>query len=65
MSVLRIFIADKDKLTKFNLPKEAEESFLVTYKPNNSKKEYTINIEARENKWVLKSNGLVNIVKKW
>ena len=62
MSVLRIFIADKDKLTKFNLPKEVEESFLVTYKPNNSKKEYTITIESCDNKWLLKSNGLVNLI---
>lgn len=59
---LKLFIADKYKLTKFNLPKEAQESFLITYKPSNSKKNYTISIESSNNNWILKSNGLVNLV---
>lgn len=59
---VRLYIADEQKLTKFDLPQEVQESFLVPYKPSNSKKEYTINIEANEDKWYLKSNGLVNII---
>lgn len=62
MIIMRLFIADNYKLTKFNLPKEAQESFLVTYKPYNSKKEYTISIESKDGSWILKSNGLVNVI---
>lgn len=59
---LKLYIADENRLTKFNLPSEAQESFLVNYKPSNSKKEYTISIESRDKKWFLKSNGLVNLI---
>lgn len=59
---MRLYIADGVKLNKYDLPEEIQESFLISYKPTNSKKEYTINIEANEGKWFLKSNGLVNII---
>lgn len=59
---MRLYIADEEKLTKFELPQEIRESFLVPYKAPNSKKDYTVNIEANEGKWILKSNGLVNII---
>ena len=59
---MKLFIADKEKLTKFNLPKEAQESFLITYKSSNLKKDYTISIESNDDKWILKSNGLVNLI---
>lgn len=59
---MRLYIADGLKLTKYDLPDEIQESFLISYKPTNSKKEYTINIEAIDGKWFLKSNGLVNII---
>ena len=59
---MKLFIADDYKLTKFNLPKEAQESFLITYKPGISKKEYTISIESKDGFWILKSNGLVNVI---
>ena len=59
---MKLFIADNCRLTKFNLPKEVQESFLITYKPYNSKKEYTISIESNDNNWVFKSNGLVNLI---
>ncbi len=60
--VVRIYIADDEKLTKFDLPQDVQESLLIPYKPSNSKKEYFINIEANDGKWVLKSNGLINII---
>ena len=59
---MKLFIADNCRLTKFNLPKEVQESFLITYKPYDSKKEYTISIESNDNNWVFKSNGLVNLI---
>ena len=59
---MKLFIADDYKLTKFNLPKEAQESFLIAYKPGISKKEYTISIESKDGFWILKSNGLVNVI---
>ena len=59
---MRIYIADNEKLTKFDLPQDVQESLLIPYKPSNSKKEYSINIEASEGKWILKSNGLVNVI---
>lgn len=62
MSGLKLYIADEQKLAKYDLPEEIQESFLISYKPSNSKREYTINIEASEDKWFLKSNGLVNII---
>lgn len=59
---MRIYIADDEKLTKFDLPQEVQESLLIPYRPANSKKDYSINIEANDGKWILKSNGLVNVI---
>ncbi len=59
---MKIFILDNDKITKFNLPHEIQGSFLIPYRTTSSKKECNINIEARDGKWVLKSNGLVNVI---
>ena len=59
---MRLYIADDEKLTKFDLPKEVEGSFLVTYKPTNSNKEYTISIESNNGVWYIRSNGLINVL---
>lgn len=59
---LKLYIADNEKLTKFDLPQEIQESFLVPYKPIDLKKEYTISVEAVNGKWILKSNGSINII---
>ena len=59
---MKIFIEDNDKISKYELPKDPSESFLITYKPENSKNEYSINIESKENEWILKSNGLVDVL---
>ena len=59
---MRLYITDEEKLTKFDLPLEIQESFIVPYRPANSKKEYTINVESGKENWILKSNGLVNLI---
>lgn len=59
---VRLYIADEQKLTKFDLPNIVEESFLVPFKMSNSQREYTISIESEDGNWFIKSNGLINIV---
>lgn len=59
---MRLYISNGNKITKFDLPKTVEESFLVPFKMNDSQKEYTISVESEDDKWFLKSNGLVNII---
>lgn len=60
--VVRIYIADDEKLTKFDLPQEIRESFLVPYKMMDSKKEYLITVEGVKGKWQVKSNGSINVI---
>ena len=59
---MRVFILDKEKITKFNLPNKAIGAYAIDYLPVNSKIKRTISIEARDEKWVVKSNGSVNII---
>lgn len=59
---MRIFILDKIKITKFNLPEKAEDSFLIPYIGQDDKSEKLVSIEAVNEKWELKSNGEVNVV---
>ena len=59
---MRLFILDKFNITKFNLPEKIEDSFLVPYKSYETGKENLITIEAKDNKWQIKSNGNVNII---
>lgn len=59
---MRLYIADEQKLTKFDLPKKVEESFLISYKPVASSKELSISIDSVDETWQLKSNGLINII---
>ena len=58
---MKIFIMDKEKLTRYNLPLKIEETFSISYKSSNYKEEILITLEAREDKWYLKSNGSVNV----
>lgn len=51
---MRIFIADKDKLTKFNLPEKIEDSFLVPYKEKNKRKEKYVTIESENDTGISK-----------
>ena len=59
---MKIYILDKYKITKFNLPEKIEDSFLIPYSGYNNKKDNFITIEAEDNKWKLKSNGNSNII---
>ena len=59
---VKIFILDKYKITKFNLPEKVEDSFLIPYKGNNNKNENYVTVEASDDKWKLKSNGNINIM---
>ena len=59
---MKIFILDKFKITKFDLPKKIEDSFLIPYNSYNNKNNNYVTVEADNNNWQLKSNGNVNIV---
>ena len=59
---MKVYIADENSLFKYDLPHEVQESFVVPYKTLTSNKEYSVSVEANEGKWVVKSNGLVNLV---
>lgn len=59
---MKIFILDKFKITKFNLPEKIEDSFLIPYRGYNNTNENLITVEAIDNNWQLKSNGNVNIM---
>ena len=60
---MKLFLEDNDKISKYELPTKAEESFLIIYKPENSKLEYSINIESENGEWYLTSNAFVTVIK--
>ena len=59
---MKIFILDKYKITKFNLPEKIEDSFLIPYKVKRKKQEHVVTIEGENGSWYLKSNGNVNVM---
>ena len=59
---MKIFILDKFKITKFNLPEKVDDSFLVPYIGYDGKNDDFVTVEANNDKWQLKSNGTVNII---
>ena len=59
---MRVFILDKEKITKFNLPNKVAGVYAIDYLPIGSKIKRTVSIEARDNKWIVKSNGSANVV---
>lgn len=59
---MKLYITDGEKITKFNLPKEIQESVLITYKSSFSYHDYIISIESVNGNWFLKSNGVVNVI---
>ncbi|MBR6948690.1 MAG: type VII secretion protein EssC [Bacilli bacterium] len=58
---MRLYIQEKDSLIKFNLPAKVDGSILFNYRSADTGIENTINIDAIDNKWILKSNGSINI----
>ena len=59
---MRIYIQDKNNLLKFNLPAKVDGSMLFSFKSNSSFIENSLNIDAINQEWVMRSNGNVNIV---
>ena len=59
---MKIFILDKYKITRFNLPEKIEDSFLIPYNGYGNPNETFVTVEANGDKWQLKSNGTVNII---
>ncbi len=57
---MRLYVLEKDKLHKFDLPPVIEGSFLFSYKQGSLEK--IINIEAVDNTWQLISNGNIDVV---
>ena len=59
---MRILIVDRKKIHKYFLPDNMDESFVISYRPIDSKSDCLITFEANEDKIYLKSNGTVNVV---
>lgn len=59
---MRLYIQEKDSLVKFNLPATVDGSLLFSYKSSETGMENSINIDANDGKWVLKSNGNISII---
>ena len=58
---MKIFLIDKTKISKHELPEKIEDSFVISYKPLDGTESF-ITVEAINGKWNLKSNGSVNII---
>ena len=56
---MKLFLIDKNKISKYILPEEANETFTVSY--SNDLVKCFISFEGKDNKWFLKSNGNVNV----
>ena len=59
---MRLYIQDQNSVLKFNLPAKIDGSMIFSFK-SSSGIENVINVDAKDNNWVLKSNGNVNIIK--
>lgn len=58
---MKVLLIDRNKITKYDLPEKIEDSFVINYKPIGGK-ESVITLESQDGKWILKSNGSVNII---
>lgn len=59
---MKIYLIDDKKIDKHVLPNKVDSSFLIHYNSLDSNEENVITIDAKDNKWVLKSNGNINII---
>ena len=59
---MKLLILDQYRITKFVLPEKIEETFLIPYKIKGNSIDNVITIEAENNKWVIKSNGNVDVL---
>lgn len=59
---MRVLLLDKEKITKITLPDEIDGVFLMSYLPVGSKVTKELSIEAENDKWIIKSNGSINVI---
>ena len=59
---MRIYIQEINNLIKYNLPSKVDGSLLYTFKSSSNGIDNSINIDAENGKWFLKSNGNVNVL---
>lgn len=59
---MRVYLLDREKITKILLPNEIDGIFLMNYNPVGSKISKELCIEAKNNQWILKSNGSINVL---
>lgn len=59
---MRLYVQDDNSLLKFNLPSKVDGSMLFSFISKSNGLENSINVDAVDGKWVLKSNGNVNII---
>ena len=59
---MRLYIQTSKILRKFNLPAKIDGSMLFSFKLEENGLTNSINIDAINNQWVLKTNGNVNII---
>ena len=58
---MKLYLAEPNELHIFELPSKVEGSFLFDFKIKNSTINNLLTIDSKEGKWLLKSNGNVNI----
>ncbi len=59
---MRVLLLDNEKITKMTLPDEIDGVFLMKYHPSWANAVKDVMIEARDGKWVLKSNESINVI---
>ena len=59
---MRVLLVDKEKITKMILPDEISGVFIMQYRPIDSRVTKELTIEAKDGKWILKSNGSLNAI---
>ncbi len=58
---MKVLLIEKDKITKYELPSQIEDSFIINYKPMGGR-DCVVSLEAKNGSWYLKSNGSVNVM---
>ena len=60
---MKIYLVDNTKITKFVLPSKSDDFFSYTYMIPGTSNTCLITFEKVNDKWILKSNGVVNVYK--
>ncbi len=58
---MKVLLIEKEKISKYELPSQIEDSFIINYKPIGGR-DCVVTLEAKNGSWYLKSNGSVNIM---